>query len=144
MQISTKFTIAIHILIATEYFGGEMKVTSDLLSKSIGSNPVIIRNIMSQLRNSKIIDVKRGPGGIFLTRDLSEISFLDVYKSVETSSSENLFKFHDNPNPSCPVGRYIHLGLDDHLKEIQKKLEDELSSHNLYEVYEKTLKEIQK
>ena len=49
MQISTKFTIAIHIIAAAHYFGGDTKVTSDLLASSIGSNPVIIRNIMSDL-----------------------------------------------------------------------------------------------
>ena len=36
MQISTKFTIAIHILAAVEYFGKEEKVTSDFLASSIG------------------------------------------------------------------------------------------------------------
>ena len=50
MQISTKFTIAVHILTAVEYFSGSYKVTSDFLAGSIGSNPVIIRNIMYQLR----------------------------------------------------------------------------------------------
>ena len=52
MQVSTKFTIALHILIAVKYFEEEYKLTSDFLSASIGSNPVIIRNIMSQLRGS--------------------------------------------------------------------------------------------
>lgn len=37
MQISTKFTIAIHILAAAEYFGETEKITSDLLAASISS-----------------------------------------------------------------------------------------------------------
>lgn len=85
MQISTKFTIAIHVLTAVRYFSGSYKVTSDFLAGSVGNNPVIIRNIMSQLREAGIIDIKRGPGGISLTRPLTDITFLDVYRAVEKS-----------------------------------------------------------
>ena len=97
MQISTKFTIAIHILAAVEYFGKDQKVTSDLLSSSIGANPVIIRGLMSDMKKAGLIDIKRGPGGITLSRPLDEISFYDVYEAVEKSKDE-LFHFHENPD----------------------------------------------
>ena len=32
MQVSTKFTIALHILVGVKYFGEEYKITSDFLS----------------------------------------------------------------------------------------------------------------
>ena len=73
MQVSTKFTIAIHILAATEYFGKDYKVTSDFLAGSIGCNPVIVRNLMKQLRDAGLIAVRRGPGGIQITRPLDQI-----------------------------------------------------------------------
>ena len=60
MQVSTKFTIALHILIAVKYFEEEYKLTSDFLSASIGSNPVIIRNIMSQLREAESLKSNAG------------------------------------------------------------------------------------
>jgi DNA-binding IscR family transcriptional regulator len=43
LQISTKFTIAVHILAATKFFGEDQKITSTFLAGSIGSNPVIVR-----------------------------------------------------------------------------------------------------
>ncbi len=61
MQISTKFTIAIHVLTAVKYFEQNNKMTSDFLAASVGSNPVIIRNIMSQLREAGIIEITREP-----------------------------------------------------------------------------------
>ena len=73
MQISTKFTIAIHVLTAVRYFSGSYKVTSDFLAGSV-NNPVIIRNIMSQLREAGIIDIKR-IRRISLTRPLTDITF---------------------------------------------------------------------
>jgi DNA-binding IscR family transcriptional regulator len=136
MQISTKFTIAVHILAATKYFGEDHKITSQFLAASIGSNPVIVRNIMLQLQSAGLIEVKRGPGGITITRPLSEITFLDIYNAVETNSDENMFRFHENPNPACPVGRNIHTALDASLQEIQNAFEKELASHNVGEVYD--------
>jgi len=143
MQISTKFTIAIHVLTAVKYFQDDHKITSEFLSASVGSNPVIIRNIMSQLRESGIIDIKRGPGGISITRDLDQITFLDIYKAVETNSEEDFFRFHENPNPDCPVGKNIRTSLDGALSVIQDKFEAELKTHTVADVYETTLKAIQ-
>jgi DNA-binding IscR family transcriptional regulator len=137
MQISTKFTIAVHILAATKFFGQDQKITSPFLAESIGSNPVIVRNIMLQLQEAGIIDVKRGPGGITINRPLSKITYFDIYKAVETNSEEDLFRFHENPNPQCPVGKNIHKALDQSLAEIQKEFEIELASHNVQEVYDK-------
>ncbi|MGN0241825.1 MAG: Rrf2 family transcriptional regulator [Candidatus Weimeria sp.] len=143
MQISTKFTIAIHILAAVDYFGRDTKVTSDLLASSIGSNPVIIRNIMSDLSAAGIIETRRGPGGIVIRKPLDEISFYDVYKAVE-KNNDRLFNFHDNPNPDCPVGRNIHTALDGKLAEAQKDFEDVLKKYRLSEVVEDIRKEVEK
>ena len=133
MQISTKFTIAIHILAAVEYFGKDQKVTSDLLSSSIGANPVIIRGLMSDMKKAGLIDIKRGPGGITLSRPLDEISFYDVYEAVEKSKDE-LFHFHENPNPKCPVGRNIRAALTGRLEEAQQNFENDLKRYKVSDV----------
>lgn len=140
MQVSTKFTIAIHLLVATEYFRKTRRVTSQFLAGSIGSNPVIVRNIMNQLRHAGLIEVKRGPGGITLTRPLSQITFLDVYNAVETNSADKLFRFHENPNPKCPVGGHIHEALDKDLHVIQDSFKAELANKNVGEVMQSVLK----
>ena len=142
MQISTKFTIAIHVLTAVEYFSKDYKVTSEFLAGSVGSNPVIIRNIMLQLKDAGLIEIKRGPGGIHLLKPLNEITFLDVYKAVETSSHEDLFRFHENPNPQCPAGHNIHDSLDNILHQIQADFEADLARHKVGEVYRKVLKDL--
>lgn len=136
MQISTKFTIAIHILAAAEFFGKDEKITSDLLASSIGSNPVIIRNIMSDLKNAGLIATKRGPGGIEIAKPLDQISFYDVYEAVEKNKAE-LFNFHDNPSQECPVGRNIHAALDETLLKAQKDFENDLKNYKLSDVVQK-------
>ena len=83
MQISSRFTVALHIFTCVDTFKDEHKVTSDFLAASINTNPVIIRKILTQLKNAGLINVIRGTGGIELTRDLKDITFYDVYQAIE-------------------------------------------------------------
>lgn len=131
MQISSRFTIALHIFTCVDTFRDDYKVTSDFLAGSIGTNPVIIRRILMQLQGAGLIKVLRGTGGIELTRELKDISFYDVYQAIEPVEDGDLFRFHENPSPECPVGRNIHLLLDERLKMIQSAMEDEMKQHTL-------------
>ena len=131
MQISSRFTIALHIFTCVETFKNDYKITSDFLAGSINTNPVIIRKILTQLKNAGLITVARGTGGISPTRPLKEISFYDVYQAIEPVENGDLFNFHNSPNPQCPVGKNIHSLLDDKLKAIQLAMENEMKKYTL-------------
>ena len=94
MQISSRFTIAVHIFACIKTFENDYKIT----------------------------------------RPLNEITLLDVYKAVECVEGGELFHFHENPNPQCPVGRSIHTVLDGKLEQVQKAMEKELNSITLEDV----------
>ena len=143
MQISSRFTIALHIFTCVDVFKDEYKVTSDFLAGSINTNPVIIRKILTQLKNAGLINVARGTGGIELTRDLSKITFYDVYEAIGAVENGDLFHFHEAPNPDCPVGRNIHSLLDDKLKAIQDAMEAEMKKYTVADL-DAGLKEILK
>lgn len=134
MQISSRFTIAIHIFACMETFGEDHKITSDFLASSISVNPVIIRKILSQLRNAGLIEVARGTGGTKATRPIDEITFYDVYMAVDLLEEGELFHFHENPNPACPVGKNIHIALDDKLMHIQNAMENEMKKYTIADV----------
>ena len=138
MQISSRFTLAVHILICIDTFKDEYKVTSDFLAGSTNINPVMVRRLLGQLKKACIIDVMRGTGGAVITKPLNEISFLDIYKAVECVDNGELFHFHENPNPNCPVGRNIHNILDEKLMRVQMALERELASITLEDVKKDT------
>ena len=131
MQISSRFTVALHIFTCVEIFKDDHKVTSDFLAGSINTNPVIIRKILTQLKNADLITIDSGTGGITVNRPLSEITFYDIYQAIEPVENGSLFHFHDSPNPECPVGRNIHALLDDKLKAIQGAMEDEMKTYTL-------------
>ncbi len=140
MQISSRFTLAVHIFACIDTFGNEYKVTSDFLSKSTNVNPVIIRKILGQLKGAGLLKVTRGAGGAAAARPLHEITFLDIYRAVECIEGGELFHFHENPNPACPVGMNIHFILDDKLLRIQNAMEKELASITLADLKKDTEK----
>ena len=135
MQISSRFTIATHMLIIIALRGKESKVTSDFLAASVGVNPVIIRKTLSQLKKAGLIHVARGTGGAELAKAADEISLLDIYQAVEClGSTGQLFGFHEHPNPACPIGNSIHGVLDGKLEEIQLAMEKEMAQISLEQV----------
>lgn len=140
MQISSRFTIAIHILLCINIFQDKYKITSDFLSKSIQTNPVIIRRILKQLREAGIITVTRGSGGASIARPTEDITFLDIYNAVECVDNGKLFHFHENPNLQCPVGANIHNVLDDKLNRVQNAMEMEMKGITLGDVIKDTKK----
>ena len=135
MQIGSKFTIGVHIITALDYFKDVDRVNSEFLAGSIGVNPVIVRTVISQLREAGIVQTQRGSSGAELSRRLDEITLYDVYKAVgSVDAEEGLFHFHEQPNPDCPVGRNIHKVLDRHLAEVQKAMEDSLKATTLADI----------
>lgn len=134
MQISSQFTIAIHMLSYIALYQHKEKVTSDVLAASIEVNPVIIRRLLSRLKGAGMITVYRGTGGTFLSKEPKDITLFDVYETAENLKEEGLFHFHEHPNPKCPVGRDIHRALDGRLHEAQKAMEEKLASFTLADV----------
>lgn len=140
MQISSRFTLAVHIFACIDVFKDDYKITSDFLAGSTNVNPVIIRKILGQLKGAGLVEVARGSGGASISKPLNEISFLDIYNAVECIENGELFHFHENPNTECPVGRNIHMVLDDKLMRVQKVMEKELSSITLEDIMQDTRK----
>mgnify|MGYP002626017656 CR=1 FL=1 len=134
MQITSNFTIAVHIITAIDYFKDSETVTSSFLAGSVGANPVIVRNVMGSLKNAGIIETSQGKSGIKLYRPLEHITLYDVYNAVGCVGEDGLFHFHENPNMACPVGRNIHKAMDERLCKIQAAMEDALRAITIQEI----------
>lgn len=133
MQISSRFTMAIHMFACIDTFS-DQKMTSDFMAASIGTNPVIVRKLLQQLKAAGLVEVSRGTGGVTITKPLDKITFLEVYRAVECTLDEELFHFHENPNQNCPIGKNIHHVLDNRLLQVQKAMEEKLAEMTLADV----------
>ena len=103
MQFSSRLPIAVHILLCIEHFQGQYKTTSEFLAGSVNVNPVIIRRTLGQLKKAGLVEVEAGVGGARLAKAPEDITLLEVFSAVE-GADEELFRFHEHPNPECPVG----------------------------------------
>lgn len=133
MQITSKFTIAIHTLLAIHTFGKEFKTTSEFIASSVNVNPVVIRRTLQSLKSAGLVEVKAGSGGARIIKDLKDITLYDVYVAMECLEN-GLFHFHEHPNTLCPVGKNIHQVLDGYLSNAQTAMENELKSVTLAEL----------
>ena len=132
MQFSSRLPIAVHILLAIVEFEGKEKTTSTFLAGSVNVNPVIIRNTLGQLKAAGLVTVKAGEGGSALAKKPKDITLLDVFDAVE--KEEELFHFHENPNPECPIGKNVHTVLDNKLFAIQEAMRKQMNSITLQDL----------
>lgn len=123
-QISSRFSIAVHTLSLVAVVPNEC--TGDFIAKSVNTNPVIIRRIMSKLKQAGLIEVRPGVGGASLLKDPADVTLLDIYRALEVVEDGELFNFHKHPNPNCPVGSMIEQTLRAELIEAQLAMEQRL------------------
>lgn len=67
MNNDTRLAVAIHILALLSFAGSEYR-SSDLLARSVNTNPVVVRRLTGRLKKAGIVDVRRGQGGTALAR----------------------------------------------------------------------------
>lgn len=132
MQFSSRLPIAVHILLAIVEFEGKEKTTSVFLAGTVNVNPVIIRNTLGQLKAAGLVSVKAGEGGSSLAKEPKDITLSDIFDAVE--KEEELFHFHEKPNPDCPVGKNVHAVLDSRLSDIQEAMRKQMRSITLQDL----------
>ncbi|GAB6393098.1 MAG: Rrf2 family transcriptional regulator [Treponematales bacterium] len=137
MQIGTKFSVAIHILLCVEFFKDTCKVTGDFIAASVNTNPVIIRKTMGLLRDGGLLDITAGTGGARLTRPPAEITMRDIYLAVNPNKDGKLFKIHQDTAPRCPVGGNIQALLLPVFDDAQNAMEGNLSASTLQDLIDR-------
>ncbi|MEK4511132.1 Rrf2 family transcriptional regulator [Paenibacillus anaericanus] len=138
MTISSRFAVAIHILTLLE-INKEGVSTSEYLSGSVNTNPVVIRRIIGMLNKAGFVEVRPGVAGTKLARELSDITLLDIYRAVHVVEEDALFAVHDKANPKCPVGRNIQSTIEPIFSEAQKAMETTLEAVTLQDVVDDLL-----
>ncbi len=134
-QISTRFSIAVHTLSLIAV--SPKDCTGDFIARSVNTNPVVIRRIMGMLKKAGLVDVRPGVGGATLLKDSDRTTLLDVYRAVNATEENQLFRIHDNPNFDCPVGRNIEQVLQAELRDAQSVMEQRLAQTTLDQLIEK-------
>jgi len=101
MSANTRFPVAVHVMTTLAYHDGRA-VSSPQLAESVGTNPVVIRRTLGQLRRAGLVRALPGQaGGARLARPAGTITLLDIYTAVGGGSA---FALPDKPEQKeCPV-----------------------------------------
>lgn len=162
MKINTKFPMAVHILALLamkdemgedcgcmqeeEREGGRgdcgchssgnegCSCTSEMLAKSIGTNPVVVRRLISSLKEAGLVNCRPGVAGSSLGRDASQITLLDVYRAVRGQEDGMVLDVHTKACPRCPVGKNITAALEEPFARAQEAMEEKLREYTLSDI----------
>jgi Rrf2 family protein len=81
MKRDSRLSGVLHVLL--HMAERDAPVTSEVLAKAMDTNPVVIRRIMSGLRDQGYVRSEKGHGGGWtLARDLADISLRDIYQAL--------------------------------------------------------------
>lgn len=133
MNNDTRLAVAIHILAALSFTGKEY-TPSDLLARSVNTNPVVVRRLTSQLKKAGLVEVRRGAGGTALHLRPEDITLLDVYKAVVPKPTACPFYLHQNPSNVCHIGKNIHDALEAPFAKVNQAMQESLASTTIADV----------
>lgn len=109
MKRDGRLSGVLHVLLHMAESDGP--VTSEVLAKAMGTNPVVVRRTMAGLRRQGYVRSEKGHGGGWsLARDLADISLRDVY--VALGEPEFFAVGNRTENPSCRVEQAVNAALD--------------------------------
>lgn len=129
MKYSLQFSDAIHILAYIEICKGTDALSSEMIARSVETNPANVRKIMSQLKKAGLILTQIGKPNPTLAKSPDKITLLEIYKSIEGNT--NLIQIDPKTNPNCIVGANIQEVLSEKYTELQKKVEEEMNEVTL-------------
>lgn len=144
MQISMKCSVAVHCLIFIHEVKGIAKVTSNLLAESTGSNPVVIRNILSALKKAGLITVPRGTGGAELCAAPSQITLYQIYSALEPNGVTSIIGIHPCDGRPCPVAQNIRKVLEKPYQKIEdavKQAMEEITLQSMIDDFHSLIQE---
>ena len=94
---------AVHALCVMAYVGPGV-MTSEVIARSLGTNPVVVRRLLKDLERGQLVHVRPGKdGGVQLARAPDEITLDAVGRAIE--GKDGVFALRQGGNPNCPVNR---------------------------------------
>ena len=134
MAANSQFSLAVHVLSMLAGSKDE-NLKSDYLACSVNTNAVVIRRLLGQLNQAKLVTSQTGAnGGSRLLRSPNEISLAEIYKAI--SCGEVFALRAKSPSKDCPIGKNIEAVLGCLQREIDKGIEEKLSRYTLQNVFE--------
>ncbi len=97
-----EFGIAIHALVLLHR--KQTIICSDLLSKSVCTNPARVRKVLAKLKAAKLVGAKEGPeGGYFMVLPAEDIALSQVLEALHVELISSNYGTADTEDVKCVV-----------------------------------------
>lgn len=129
MSQSTRFSVAIHLLVALAL--RDDRLTSEELAWSAGTNASMVRRILGSLARAGLVASIAGPtGGAEIAKDPRRIALVDVLRAVDLQPPSGVH----SPNPECPLGSILDVPLTRVFAEAEEAAEAVLEHKTVHDI----------
>lgn len=135
MRLNTRLSDAIHTL-ALLYVRADDNLTSTQIAASVNTNPVVIRQLIANLKQAGLVDTQRGVAKITLLKSPNDISLLTIYQAVD---NRQLLNVDTDTNLNCIIGGNIQSVLGDYYETLTDAVKEKLAQTTLAEIIDKIL-----
>lgn len=134
MKRNSRLSLALHTLghMAAD---PDEQLTSASIAAHVGTNPVVVRRVLGQLREAGLLISEKGhSGGWKLARAPEKISLADIYLAL----NERLVAPENSSNEHhCSVEHALHDKVSSVMQDIERNLVERLAVTTIADVHER-------
>ena len=138
IMANSQFAMAVHVM-AMLANNCDERMKSGYIAKSVNTNAVVIRRLLSDLHEADLVVSQTGySGGTCLTRQPEKVGLLEIYEAV---AHDNIFGLHaKEPDQGCDIGSTITTVLGQLQTEIDGAVKEKFSGYTLQDVIDELIK----
>lgn len=128
MKIDSRLSGILHCLLHMAELG--RPATSEMLAAAMRTNPVVVRRVMSGLRDAGLVTSGKGHGGGWvISCPLEQITLRDIHEAI--GAPRLLAVGHREAHPGCLVEQAVNNALGTAFQEAEDRLLQELGKVTL-------------
>ena len=118
MRADSRLSSVLHVLL--HIADSPRPLTSEELARALGTNPVVVRRTLAELRRAGLAQSSKGHGGGWtVAADLRAITVFDVYQALGAPAVIAI-GHRRRSSPPCAVEQAVNDALDDVLAEAER------------------------
>jgi Rrf2 family protein len=135
--MNSRFAVATHLLVYLAFTEGQ-PASSEVLARSLGSHPVVVRRLVGALRKAGLVDTQLGAGGgARLARPVEGVTLLDVFEAMQEPEPDMFALSNTNPSTHCGVGSVMRQTLEELFAPAEEAMRQALATVTLSQVMQR-------